>query len=80
MSKVAPFIRPPMGRLEASDDGCVLVGTTRNPAMYAQEWLANVPVPFRVEAGDELRAAVSALAARLTDAVSAPSALERGLG
>jgi hypothetical protein len=38
--------------------------------MYAQEWLANVPIPFRVEAGDELRAAVATLAARLTDAVS----------
>jgi hypothetical protein len=37
--------------------------------MYAQEWLANVPIPFRVEGGDELRAAVSAVAARLTDAV-----------
>jgi predicted DNA-binding transcriptional regulator YafY len=71
-SVVAPYIRPPMGRLEPSDDGCLLVGTTRNPAMYAQEWLANVPIPFRVEAGDELRAAVSTLAARLTNAVSGP--------
>ena len=69
---VAPYIRPPMGRLESSDDGRVLVGTTRNPTMYAQEWLANVPIPFRVEAGDELRAAVSTLAARLTNAVSGP--------
>ena len=71
-SAVAPYVRPPMGRLESIDDGCVLVGTTRNPTMYAQEWLANVPFPFRVEAGDELRAAVSTLAARLTNAVSAP--------
>jgi predicted DNA-binding transcriptional regulator YafY len=69
LSAVAPYISPPMGRLEASGDGCVLVGTTRNPTMYAQEWLANVPIPFRVEAGDELRAAVAELAARLTDAV-----------
>ena len=69
-STVAPYIRPPMGRLEASDGGCVLVGTTRNAAMYAQEWLANVPIPFRVEAGDELRAAVATLATRLTNAVS----------
>ena len=67
---VAPYIRPPMGRLEASDDGCVLVGTTRNPTMYAQEWLANVPIPFRVEGGDELRAAVATLAVRLTRSVS----------
>jgi predicted DNA-binding transcriptional regulator YafY len=69
---VAPYVRPPMGRLEASGDGCVLVGTTRNPTMYAQEWLANVPIPFRVEAGDELRAAVATLATRLTNAVSTP--------
>ena len=69
-SAVAPYIRPAMGRLEASgDEGCVLVGTTRNATMYAQEWLANVPFPFRVEAGDELRAAVATLAARLTAAV-----------
>jgi predicted DNA-binding transcriptional regulator YafY len=69
-SVVAPHIRPPMGRLEELDGGCVLIGSTRNPTMYAQEWLANVPIPFRVEAGDELRTAVAALAARLTDAVS----------
>jgi predicted DNA-binding transcriptional regulator YafY len=69
LSTVAPYIRPPMGRLEANGDGCVLVGTTRNPSMYAQEWLATVPIPFRVEGGAELHAAVSALARRLTDAV-----------
>ncbi len=72
VSMVAPYVRPPMGRLEASPDGCVLVGTTRNPTMYAQEWLANIPIPFRVEAGAELRAAVATLATRLTKAVSAP--------
>ncbi len=58
-----------MGRLEAAGDGCVLVGTTSNPAMYAQEWLPSVPFPFRVEGGDELRAAVAALALRLVAAV-----------
>ncbi|TDC25973.1 WYL domain-containing transcriptional regulator [Streptomyces sp. 8K308] len=68
--RVAPWIRPPMGRLEPSGDGCVLVGSTRNPTMYAQEWLANVPLDFRVEGGPELRAAVAALAARLTSALS----------
>ena len=40
LAEVAPWIRPPMGRLEASGDGCVLVGSTRNPTMYASEWLA----------------------------------------
>jgi predicted DNA-binding transcriptional regulator YafY len=69
-SEVAPWIRPPMGRLEPLGEGCVLVGSTRNPAMYAQEWLATLPFGFRVEGGDELRAAVTALAARFTTAVT----------
>jgi predicted DNA-binding transcriptional regulator YafY len=68
--EVAPWIRPPMGRLEPSGDGCVLVGSTSNPTMYAQEWLASVPIPFRVEGGAELRAATSALAARFAAAVT----------
>ncbi|ROP42430.1 helix-turn-helix transcriptional regulator [Saccharothrix texasensis] len=67
--KVAPWVRPPMGRLEPLGDGCVLVGSTSNPAMYAQEWLATVPFNFRVEGGPELRAAVAALAARFAAAV-----------
>ncbi|MGV9697956.1 helix-turn-helix transcriptional regulator [Streptomyces sp. NPDC003470] len=68
-AEVAPWIRPPMGRLEPSGDGCVLIGSTRNPDMYAQEWLARLPFAFRVEGGEELRGAVAALAARLTAAV-----------
>ena len=63
-AEVAPWIRPPMGRLEPSEEGCVLVGSTSNPAMYAQEWLASVPFPFRVEGGQELRAAVATLVSR----------------
>lgn len=62
--KVAPWIRPTMGRLEPDGDRCVLVGSTRNPAMYAQEWLATVPFDFVVEDGPELRAAVATVAAR----------------
>jgi predicted DNA-binding transcriptional regulator YafY len=73
LADVAPWVGAQMGRLEASDDGCVLVGSTRNPAMYAQEWLASVPYPFRVEGGPELRAAVGALAERLAAAVTDPS-------
>ncbi|MET9352771.1 WYL domain-containing protein [Streptomyces sp. NPDC006617] len=69
-AEVAPWIRPPMGRLEPLGDGCVLVGSTRNPDMYAQEWLARVPFAFRIEGGDELRAAAAALAARFTAAVT----------
>jgi predicted DNA-binding transcriptional regulator YafY len=69
-SEVAPWIRAPMGRLEAHASGCVLVGSTSNPTMYAQEWLATVPLAFRVEGGDELRAAVAALASRCAAAVA----------
>ncbi len=69
LAEVAPWIRPPMGRLEPSGDGCALVGSTNNPAMYAQEWLATVPFAFRVAGGPELRAAVAAVAARFTGAL-----------
>nr|WP_277350023.1 WYL domain-containing protein [Nonomuraea sp. FMUSA5-5] len=73
LAEVAPWIRPPMGRLEPSGDGCVLVGSTSNPAMYAQEWLPTIPFPFRVEGGPELRAALAKLTARLSAALSGPS-------
>jgi predicted DNA-binding transcriptional regulator YafY len=70
--EVARYVRPPMGRLERTADGqrCVLTGTTSNPSMYAGEWLAAIPIPFRVEGGPELRAAVAALTARLTAALA----------
>lgn len=71
---VAPWIQPPMGRLEPCGDGCALVGSTRNPTMYAQEWLANIPIAFRVDEGPELREAVASLASRLLAAVSDPAA------
>jgi predicted DNA-binding transcriptional regulator YafY len=71
--EVARYVRPPMGRLDPADEGarCVLTGTTSNPAMYAGEWLAAIPVTFQVEGGPELRAAVAALAARLAAALGA---------
>lgn len=71
VDEVAPWISQPMGRLTAAADagGCVLEGSTSNPAMYAQEWLARVPVPFRVEGGPELRAAMAALVDRLRNAL-----------
>lgn len=72
LHEVAPWIRPPMGRLEPAGEGCVLAGSTSNPAMYAQEWLPAVPFPFRVEGGPELRAAVATLAARLAAALAGP--------
>jgi predicted DNA-binding transcriptional regulator YafY len=69
--EVARHISPPMGRLQRTGDGdrCVLTGTTGNPAMYAGEWLAAIPIPFQVEGGPELRAAVAAVAERLTAAL-----------
>ncbi len=77
---VAPWIRPPMGRLEAHAAGCLLSGTTGNPTMYAQEWLAPIPFDFRVEGGDELRLAVSALASRCAAAVVADAKRPRASG
>jgi predicted DNA-binding transcriptional regulator YafY len=74
--EVAPYVSPLMGRLEGTDDGtrCVLTGTTSNPAMYAGEWLAAIPVAFHVEGGPELRAAVAAVTARLAAALGSPVA------
>jgi predicted DNA-binding transcriptional regulator YafY len=69
-SEVTPWIRPPMGRLRPHASGCLLVGSTSSPAMYAQEWLAAIPFAFRVEGGEELRAAVAALASRCAAAVA----------
>jgi predicted DNA-binding transcriptional regulator YafY len=67
--EVAPWIRPPMGRLEPEGDRCVLIGSTRNPSMYAQEWLTVIPFGLTVEEGPELRAAVAEVAARFSAAV-----------
>ena len=72
LDAVRPFVDPPMGTLEAVDDGaeCDLVGSTRNAEMYASEWLARIPIPFTViDDGPELADAVGTLAARLTAAV-----------
>jgi predicted DNA-binding transcriptional regulator YafY len=71
--EAARYVRRPMGRLEPIDDGkrCVLTGTTSNPSMYAGEWLAAIPIPFRVEGGPELRLAVADVAERLTSALGA---------
>ncbi|HEY6539231.1 MAG TPA: WYL domain-containing protein [Candidatus Dormibacteraeota bacterium] len=70
MSEVAAWVRPTMGRLQPDGEGCLLVGSTSNPTMYAQEWLAVMPFAFRVEAGPELRAAVEVLAVRCASALA----------
>ncbi|WP_033212338.1 helix-turn-helix transcriptional regulator [Kitasatospora phosalacinea] len=72
IEQVAPWVGPTMGRLEAAGAQCLLEGSTRNPAMYAGEWLAAVPFPFRVLDGPELRAAVAALASRFAAAAEEP--------
>lgn len=73
LAEVAPWVGPPMGRLEPAGDGCVLVGSTSDPTMYAEEWLPSIPFPCRVEGGPELRTAVERVAARLTAAVADPA-------
>lgn len=69
LDEVTPWVRSPMGRLEAAGDRCVLEGSTSNPRMYAAEWLAALPFDFEVEGGPELREAVAAVAVRLMAAV-----------
>ncbi len=71
LDQVAPWVHPPMGRLAPLDgDRCLLTGTTSNPVMYAGEWLAGIPLPFRVEGGAELTEAMSTLVQRLGASVS----------
>ena len=69
---VAPYVSSPMGTLEPNGDGCVLRGTTSNPEMYANEWLATIPHRFRVIDGPELRTAVADLGRRMLDAAGVP--------
>lgn len=66
---VSEWIHPAMGRLTASGSSCVLNGSTGNPEMYVQEWLACVPFRFHVEGGPELRAAARVFADRIAAAV-----------
>jgi len=72
---IAPWIAPPMGRLEPIDGGtrCELNGSTDNPTMYANEWLAAIPHPFHVADGAELRQAVTDLGYRMLTAAKRPT-------
>jgi len=69
VDEVRPWLPGPMGELTADGEGCLLVGTTSNPQMYAAEWLAQIPLPFVVEGGAELRTAMRDLAAKLQASV-----------
>ena len=65
IGEVSRWLPTHLGRLEALDDHTTrLVGSTSDPAMYAQG-LAYSPAPFRVQDGDEVRAAVLTLGQRL---------------
>ncbi len=79
LEQVRPWVGSPMGRLEPLGGGrSVLVGSTSNPAMYAGEWLAHIPLPFHVEAGPELRSAVAAVADRLASSLADPAPPDEG--
>ncbi len=67
--EVQPWIGAQMGHLEDHPEGCVLIGSTSSPQMYVDEYLARVPLAFRVEGGPEVHAAVRTLIERLQRAV-----------
>lgn len=70
ISRVAASIPRTMGRLEEVDARTTrLVGSTRNVVAYAEQ-LAMLPGAFRIDEGDEVRAALGVLAERLTAAAS----------
>ncbi|WP_394938060.1 helix-turn-helix transcriptional regulator [Psychromicrobium sp. YIM B11713] len=68
LSEVRHWIRPTMGRLEKRHGHCILIGSTSNPAMYAQEWLASIPFSFYLEESPELLVEVEKIASRFTAA------------
>ncbi len=61
------WLPPNLGRLTAEDERTRLVGTTSNPWSYA-EMLVAIPAPFTVVRGEELKATLRELAARLAAA------------
>lgn len=70
LERVARCVPRTLGRLEPVEEGRTrLVGSTSNPAWYAEE-LARVPAPFRVLGSPAVNAAVAALGARLVAAAS----------
>lgn len=70
----ARWVPRALGRLEPAGAGrCRLIGSTSNPFWYAEQ-LAAVPVPYRIEAGPELRQAAREAGQRLLDAAGFPPA------
>jgi predicted DNA-binding transcriptional regulator YafY len=67
-AEVSRWLPRSLGRTEPTDDGRTrLVGSTRNLEWFATE-LAEIPAPFTVVGGDEIREAVRVLAERLVAA------------
>lgn len=63
------WIGPSMGQVHPHPDDaqrCVLVGSTSTPDSYAAEWLAEIPYPFSIDEGPELRQAMAELVTRLS--------------
>jgi len=69
---VRHWLPGPMGDLVVDGADCVLIGTTSSPDMYAGEWLAQVPLPFVVEGGDELVRAMGTLVDKLSASLPQP--------
>ncbi len=73
LDMVARFLPRAIGRLEALDAQTTrLVGSTSNPAWYAQQ-LAATPASYRIVAGPELREAARLLGRRLLAAADRPT-------
>lgn len=70
LESVTRWLPRGLGRLEEGPEGTTrLVGSTSNPAWYAEQ-LAVLPVAFRIVNGPELRVAAAQIARRMADAVS----------
>ena len=70
LDDVRHWLRRSLGRTEAIDeDHTRLLGTTENLYWYASK-IAELPVPYKVVGGPEIREAVRNLAQRLADSLS----------
>jgi len=68
MEDVAPCVRRALGVLDPLDSSTTrLVGSTSNPAWYAEQ-LAAIPAPYRIVESPELREAARVLGQRLLEA------------
>ncbi|MCG7323280.1 helix-turn-helix transcriptional regulator [Arsenicicoccus bolidensis] len=68
VEEVARWVGAVSGTLTAVEGGCELRGSTSNAEMYVLERLAQIPHPWRILGGPELRQAARDVAARLAAA------------